>query len=240
MYQKHHLELTHLTQLALSGYKISRLFLFGRPFRYVTDRAKLSLTVSLRPQSGAIATSKVAIAAAFICGVTVGCNSSDVAEKKIEAQYDDKSGRLSRLDYDANGNGKPDTWAFMDGMQIIKLEADENEDGKVDRWECTAFQCKGRGKPAPERIDRATRLDGRVSRREFFEQGRLARIEEDTDADGSTDKWSTYAGGTLATLSMDTQRRGKPDRRLIYRPDGTLDRIETDSAGTGNFQPVKQ
>ena len=207
----------------------------------MTDRAKLSLPVSLRPQSGAIATSKVAIAAALICGGTVGCNSSNAADKKIEAQYDDKSGRLSRLDYDANGNGKPDTWGFMDGMQIIKLEADENEDGKVDRWEYYGVSVQGSGgKPAPERIDRATRLDGRVSRREFFEQGRLARIEEDTDGDGSTDKWSTYAGGTLATLSMDTQRRGKPDRRLIYRPDGTLDRIETDSAGTGNFQPVKQ
>ena len=49
--------------------------------------------------------------------------------------YDKSTGRLTRLDYDANGNGKRDTWTFMDGARLIRLEADENEDGKVDRWE---------------------------------------------------------------------------------------------------------
>ena len=50
----------------------------------------------------------------------------------------------------------------------------------------------------PDRIERATRMDGKVSRREFFEQGSLARIEEDTNGDGALDKWETYVGGVLS------------------------------------------
>jgi hypothetical protein len=128
----------------------------------------------------------------------------------------------------------------MDGTRIHKLEADENEDGKIDRWEYyPASSLPAGGKPTPERIERATRMDGRVSRREFFERGSLARIEEDTNGDGAVDKWETYAGGVLSALALDMQHRGTPDRKLIYRPDGTLDRIEVDPAGTGRFYPVK-
>ena len=49
------------------------------------------------------------------------------------------------------------------------------------------------------------------------------------------DKWETYAGGVLSVLALDTQHRGKPDRQLIYRPDGTLDRIEVDPAAAADF-----
>jgi len=97
--------------------------------------------------------------------------------------YDKSTGRLTRLDYDANGNGKRDTWTFMDGARLIRLEADENEDGKADKWE-------------------------------------------------------TYTDQGLAVLALATQGRGKPDRRLVYRPDGSLDRIEVDPSGSYQFQPV--
>jgi hypothetical protein len=39
-------------------------------------------------------------------------------------------------------------------------------------------------------------------------------------------------------MALDTTRRGTPDRRLIYRPDGTLDRIEVDADGSGTFHPL--
>ena len=181
------------------------------------------------------------LAAALVCCAVSACGSSSQAEtSRIQAQYDATTGRLTRLEYDANSNGKPDTWAFMDGTRISRLEADENEDGKTDRWEHynVSLQTSG-GKPTPERIERATGMDGRVSRREFFEQGRLARIEEDTNGDGALDKWESYVGGVLSVLVLDLQHRGKPDRKLFYRPDGTLDRIEVDPTGTGQFQPVK-
>ena len=67
----------------------------------------------------------------------------------------------------------------------------------------------------------------------------MARVEEDTDGNGAIDKWETYAGGTLVLLALDTQGRGRPDRRLIYRPDGSFDRIEADPSGSGRFEALK-
>ena len=74
---------------------------------------------------------------------------------------------------------------------------------------------------------------------EFFENGTLIRVEEDTDADGKIDKWETYSAGTLASMAFDSQHRGTPDRRLIYNPDGSFNRIEKDDKGTGAFERVE-
>ena len=62
--------------------------------------------------------------------------------------------------------------------------------------------------------------------------------EEDTDGDSKVDKWETYDNGTLSMMAIDTEQRGVPTRRLVYRPDGTLDRIEVDPTGSGQFQPL--
>ena len=166
------------------------------------------------------------------------------AKARIQPTYDSANGRLTRLSYDSNRDGKADTWAYMDGSRLIRLEADENEDGRIDRWEyypATAAVGAGVGAPkqSPERIERATRLDGQVSRREFFEGAQMVRVEEDTDANGATDKWETYSDGALTVLALDTSGKGKADRRLIYRSDGSLDHVEADSHGSGNFQRVK-
>jgi hypothetical protein len=182
-----------------------------------------------------------------------GCRpaaSGPQAAGRVQPTYDQATGRLTRLAYDSNGNGKDDTWAYMDGARLVRLEADENEDGHIDRWEYyPADQNAGAGaavstaagsvKQSPERIDRSTRFDGRVSRREFFEGGEMVRVEEDTSGDGVLDKWETYVNGALATTAIDTSGRGRPDRRFIYRPDGSLERIEADSTGAGRFVAVR-
>ena len=158
---------------------------------------------------------------------------------RIDAAYDE-AGRLTKLAYDSDRNGKPDMWAHMDGARLVRLEADENEDGRIDRWEFYPAEAGPGGlKQPPERIERSTRDDGRVSRREFFEAGVLVRVEEDTTGDGAVDKWESYSGGSLAVLALDTKAQGKPDRRLIYRPDGSLDRVEEDPTGSGEFRAVK-
>jgi hypothetical protein len=196
----------------------------------------------VQPQSTAFATIASIAGVALLSGLSLGCQGASPARTQgnIQAAYDKTTGRLTRLAYDANNNGKHDTWAVMDGARLTSLEADENEDGKIDRWEYYPSTATAQGpKQPPERIERATRFDGRVSRREFFEAGTMARVEEDTDGNGAIDKWETYAGGTLVLLALDTQGRGTPDRRLIYRPDGSLDRIEADPSGSGRFEPVK-
>jgi antitoxin component YwqK of YwqJK toxin-antitoxin module len=195
------------------------------------------------------------------CGPAAATTEAESAVKKdVKSEYD-KSGRLTRLEYDRNGDGKIDTWGYMDGSRVVRVEVDEDGDGKVDRWEyhrdltttndsktstgssgspgASAVASAG-GDPTLERIERATKHDGKVSRREYFENGLLARVEEDTNGDGHIDKWETYSGGTLAIMAIDTKGRGTPDRRLIYQPDGTLSRIEMDPSGTGTWHPLPQ
>ena len=165
--------------------------------------------------------------------------------EQLKPEYD-ASGKLQKLEYDRNTDGKVDTWGYMDGARVVRVETDENGDGKVDRWEyhradapATAGDVAGAGvDKTVERIERATKFDGTVSRREFFENGALTSIEEDTDGNGKVDKWETYKDGSLSVMALDTAGRGTPDRRLVYRPDGSMDHIEADPNGTGTFTPV--
>jgi EF hand domain-containing protein len=212
----------------------------------------------------AVAVVSIVVAA---CGPAAATTEAEAGAKKdVQSEYD-KSGRLTRLTYDRNGDGKIDTWGYMDGSRVVRVEVDEDGDGQVDRWEYhtdpksstgsngatgsagspnasgaggAAGAGAGGGDPTLERIDRATKHDGKISRREFFENGVLTRVEEDTDGDGKIDKWETYSGGTLAIMAIDTKGRGTPDRRLIYQPDGTLSRIETDPSGSGTWHPLPQ
>ena len=185
-------------------------------------------------------------AAAFAV-TAAGCQQSSsgaAAAERLRPGYDKASGRLTRLEYDANGDGKPDTWGYMDGMRVVRVEVDEDGDGKIDRWEyhngsaSSAVAQSGVDKTI-ERIERATRHDGKVSRWERFEKGALVHVEEDTDGDGLVDKWEDYTGGTLTLMALDTQHHGKPDRRLIYLADGTFDHVEVDATGAGVFTRLK-
>jgi len=179
---------------------------------------------------------------ALLLGLAGGCGGaapSTSAQGRVTPAYDEATGKLSRLAYDSNNNGTDDSWALMDGARLIKLEADENEDGRIDRWEYYPASVSGGPRQPPERIERATRFDGRISRREFFERGAMTRVEEDVDGNGAVDKWETYTDGALVTLALDTSGRGRPDRRLVYRPDGSLERIEADPTGSGRFEVVR-
>ena len=183
------------------------------------------------------------ICAAALAATATGCHQPSTgaaAAERLRPGYDKASGRLTRLEYDANGDGKTDTWGYMDGMRVVRVEVDEDGDGKVDRWEyhngsASSAMAQSSVDKTIERIERATRHDGKVSRWERFENGALVHVEEDTDGDGLLDKWEDYTGGTLTLMALDEQHRGKPDRRLIYLADGTFDHVEVDATGAGVF-----
>jgi hypothetical protein len=166
-------------------------------------------------------------------------------DARIQAEYS-STGHLQKLEYDRNGDGKPDTWGYMDGAHVLRIEVDENGDGTIDRWEYHHAPDPGvlarSSEPGVdgtlELIERATRFDSNISRREYFTNGILSGVEEDTDGDGAMDKWETYSLGTLSSLEIDTTGRGTPDRRLVYRADGSLDHIESDPDGFGHFHLV--
>jgi hypothetical protein len=169
--------------------------------------------------------------------------------------YNRKTGRLEQLNYDSDGDGKFDTFSYMDGPTIVRIEVDQNGDGKIDRWE---YYGPGKvlervglsrdqsgvedvlqyldGNGAITRVEIMSRENGgkRVERIEHYENSVLARAEEDTDHDGAMDKWETYDDGRLATVAFDETRRGTPTRKILYNANGTV-RIEVDSTGEGRF-----
>jgi len=178
--------------------------------------------------------------------LAVGCSRAPEIPKgndQIKPTYNQKTGRLEKITYDRNHDGKVDAWTFMDGTRVVRAELDENNDGKVDRWEYyeagTDNAQAGAERPAGvlTRVEDSTRHDGTVSRREYYEKGQRVRAEEDTDADGRVDKWETWADGALAMVLLDTNGDGKADRRLVYSADGSGPRFETAGAD-GQFAPA--
>jgi hypothetical protein len=195
------------------------------------------------------------LAGALCCGA---CQPQPESAKRIQPIYDQKTGKLQLLKYDANGNGTTDTWSYMDGAHVVRIEVDSDEDGKIDRWEYygpdeklekIGFSRLGDGKedawkfPSPgglsDRIGISTRRDGKLTRTEHYKGDRLVSAEEDVDEDGKIDKWETYDGDRLASVAFDTLHRGTPDRRMVYGSNGSA-RLEVDLAGDGHFSPVNE
>ena len=78
------------------------------------------------------ALSLVLLIALFIGGCNIG---QDDANKRIQPVYDRETGKLTLLKYDSKGDGKPDTFSYMDGVVVVRIEIDQDGDGRIDRWE---------------------------------------------------------------------------------------------------------
>lgn len=144
----------------------------------------------------------------------------------ISPAYDPATGRLTRLDYDSNRDGRPDMAASMEGAAVRVVEIDADHDGLVDRWEYfepsgSAGSSKGDA-PHLSRIERVSRRGTTIVRREGYEAGELVWVREDRDADGRVDRWETYVAGALSIVELDTTGKGRPDRRLRYERDGVI------------------
>ena len=148
-----------------------------------------------------------------LTSLVTGCSSADSTAFDLpKADYDAATGRLRRLTFDANQNGRNDAVSVMDGTRIDHIELDTDEDGAVDRWEyydadrhlvkagisrqndgiIDAFEFYSRRNGNDDiitRIEVSTRRDNRFNRVEFYADGILSRVEEDADGDGRIDKW---------------------------------------------------
>ena len=185
-----------------------------------------------------------------------------------KATYDQKTGRLQTLTFDANRNGTIESISHMDGTRIVRIELDLDENGKTDRWDFyrpdrqlekigfsrlndgvmdarVFYQAEG----GLARIEVSTRRDGRFDRTEFYRDGVLDRTADDTNGDGQPDKWETYrplpnAGPgepayAITSSAFDDTGSGRPERRFIYGPGGVISRVEVDSDGDGTFTPLQ-
>jgi hypothetical protein len=186
----------------------------------------------------------------------------DRLRETTKASYDPATGRLKELTYDANKNGRIDTWTEMDGTRPLRARIDRNEDGKLDRWEY--YDDKGQlAKVGFSRADDGTPdawafsgADGKVTRVEVSSardekkidrwerydpstagadgMGALVAAEEDGNKDGRPDKWESYERGAMKTAAFDEDHDGKPDRRFTY-DGGTLVLIETEPDASGKY-----
>jgi hypothetical protein len=205
---------------------------------------------------------RAALAVGLAALSLVACGSSGGNTREgIWPTYDKSSGRLTRLEYDANHDGRVDTWMDMDGTRPLRSRIDQNGDGKIDRWEeydatgavvRVGFSRAGNGKPdawlRPTDDHGAQCLEisssgdeHKIDRWEYYErggpagdQGTLLRAEEDTVGDGRPHKWETYRGGALETVAFDEDGDGVPDRRLSYH-NAALVLIETRREADGHF-----
>lgn len=159
--------------------------------------------------------------------------------------YNERTGRLEELRSDSNLDGKIDTVAHMDGVKLKYIEVDRDFDGRFDRWE---YYIEAPGTPAAaqspdgrsvlDHAEEANGADERITRWEFYLNGVVTRVEEDTTLDGKVDKWETFEGGLLRRMDLDLDGVGRPTRRLIYGPNGDVERVETDPDGDGRFEVV--
>jgi hypothetical protein len=188
---------------------------------------------------------------------------TDRLEATTKPTYDNKTGRLKELTFDANGNGRIDTWTEMDGSRPVRSRIDSNEDGRIDRWEYydaqgilakVGFSRSGVEKPDAwaysaangrvARVEISSNADeNRIDRWEHYDTegplrddgfGRLLRAEEDTNGDGKPDRWETYDSGLLTTVEFDENGDGIRDRRLTYK-DSALVLIETAPDAGGHY-----
>ena len=218
---------------------------------------------ALLPPPGLPSTLKPTILTCALLIAAAGC--SRPSGDRPHAEYDPTSGRLRRLAYDANRNGRNDAVSIMDGTHIHRIELDLDENGKVDRWdfyrEDRSLEKVGLSRlndgvmdsqafyaadGSLQRIEASTRRDGRFNRVEFYEAGALIRSEDDGNGDGRADKWETYRPNpgapvgeptyAIASAAFDDLGRGTPQRRFFYGENGRIARVEVDPDGDGRFE----
>lgn len=206
-----------------------------------------------------------AIASLTLLSAFIACASPDIGHRdQPAAEYDHKTGRLQRLVFDSNDDGRNDAAGVMNGARVSRIEFDTNGNGAVDRWDF--YDADGRlarigvsrqddgvmdavGLYGPDQqlqqFEVSTSRDGRFDRVEFYESGLLGRVEEDTDGDGRVDKWESYRRNPLARpgeppwvvsmVAFDDASVGRPTRWLVYGPGGTVTTVETNASSGGTF-----
>jgi hypothetical protein len=198
--------------------------------------------------------------------LALGASGCTRSSDRPVAEYDKETGRLKRVTFDANHNGKNDSASIMNGTKLERIELDIDEDHKVDRWDVyeghATIQYVGLSSRhdgvmdsrafysesgALQRIEISTRRDGQFNRVEFYERGVLVRSQEDTDGDGKPDKWESYrpnlnaAAGeppyAVSSVSFDDAHAGVPQRRIVYDERGRVVRVEKPSSASLDLLP---
>jgi hypothetical protein len=208
-------------------------------------------------------TAAIVLAAAI--AAAAGCRDDARARLRAttHATFDHKTGKLTELTFDANRDGRIDTWTQMDGTRPVMSRVDRDQDGIVDRWEYydgqgrlekVGFSRARRDTPDAwafaagagrlERIEASSKGDpAQIDRLERYATsgpvdanglGALLSVEEDSDGDGKVDRWETYEAGEIRTLEVDENHDGIRDRRLTYK-NSTVVLVESEPDAAGQY-----
>jgi hypothetical protein len=135
------------------------------------------------------------LATTVMCSGLTGCRPTSPATRTIEPIYDKASGRLQLLKYDADGDGRVETFGYMDGSRVVRIEVDRNGDGTIDRWEYYGAQRR------LERVGFSRAGDGREDAWSFPDAGgAIERIELSTNRDGRANRIEHYRGGAVTLV----------------------------------------
>jgi hypothetical protein len=178
---------------------------------------------------------------------------------KVQGHYNREDGKLDVIAYDASGKGRPDTWAYMAGARVVRIEIDRDGDGKIDRWE---YYAAG---GALEKVGYSRAGNGHADAWAFQgSDGSIARIEmagacgaeppaaprnagaaaqAATSASGAAPPGQTaavpritrtefYERGALARAEEDTDCDGRPDKWETFAG-GTLASVALDTTRRG-------
>jgi hypothetical protein len=185
-----------------------------------------------------------AVAALALCGAVLAHGCADPERDRLrattKASYDEATGKLTELTYDADKNGRIDTWTEMDGSRPLRSRIDRDEDGRIDRWEYydeTGRLSKvGFSRRAGERPDAwaYSTPEGRIDRIEIASSGDPSRIDrwEFYDAAGPRRTEGTDGTGALLRVEEDTDRDGRRDKWEQY-VDGILHSVDFDENRDG-------
>ena len=204
---------------------------------------------------------RVLITVAVVCASACTHRDAQQTTGSATPSYDQATGKLKELAYDAARDGRTDIWTEMDGARALRSRVDRDGDGRVDRWEYyddqqrlvkVGFSRSADGVPdawafaAPDgtvqRIEISSSHDEKsIDRIEYYEAGgstggpgTLVRAEIDVNRDGRVDRWETFAGGELHTVAYDENGDGVADRRLTYEH-AALVQIESQPDAAGRF-----
>jgi len=120
-----------------------------------------------------------------------GCGGSDA--RRVEPVYDEATGQLELLKYDADGDARPDTWSYMEGTRVVRVEIDRDGDGRIDRWEY--YDANQR----IEKVGSSRANDGKPDSWAYYDiSGAISRLELSKQRDGIVDRIEYYQNGALA------------------------------------------
>jgi hypothetical protein len=185
-----------------------------------------------------------ALAVFAVCGAVLAHGCTDPERERLKAttkaSYDKATGKLTELTYDANKNGRIDTWTEMDGTRPVRSRIDSNEDGRIDRWE----YYDGAGKITKVGFSR-TAAETPDAWAYAGANGGIERIEISSAADPARiDRWEIYdpsapsSGsapdnpGILLRVDEDTNGDGRADKWERYTA-GIVGSVEFDENHDG-------